>query len=411
MRNGISRIFVVARSGGVMSQGPLSGVRVIDLTIAAAGPYATAILASQGADVIKIERPQGGDMMRGQGTVWKGVASTFIAWNLGKRSVAIDLQKPGGVDVVKRLVATADLFVHNLRLGNAEKLGLGYEDLRKIRGDLVYAYLTGWGETGPRASEPAYDSVVQAAAGFAAVQADPKSGEPQFVRTAICDKTSGVVLSQLLTSALLSRARTGKGQRVHVSMLHAALSWLWPDGMNATAFLDRVDDGGAKPTPPPVRRTKDGWMSLSGNLDREFQAICKLLKLEHLTRDPRLANQAERSRNGALLAAALDPVLASHSTAELVEMFSAHRIPHAVVNTRESIVDDPQVVAIGALQISQHADAGRTRVPRPVGDFSGTPLGTPTPAPRLGEHTDEVLRSIGVSDAELASLRTAGAIA
>jgi crotonobetainyl-CoA:carnitine CoA-transferase CaiB-like acyl-CoA transferase len=216
--------------------GPLSGVRIIDLTIAAAGPYSTAILASQGAEVIKVERPDGGDFLRTAGAMSGGISAVFAAWNRGKQSVCINLQQPEGAQLVKRLVADADVIVHNLRPGNAEKMGLGYEDLRKVKPDLVYAYLTGWGERGPLAGAPAYDTVVQAAAGFAAHQGG--SGDPQFIRNGVCDKTSGLALSQLITAALFARSRTGQGQRVHMAMLHSALAFLWCDAMQPNTFLD-----------------------------------------------------------------------------------------------------------------------------------------------------------------------------
>ena len=161
-----------------MTSGPLSGIRVIDLTVAAAGPYAGGILAAQGAEVIKVERLDGGDFMRRMGAISHGVSSLFACWNRGKHSICVDLKQPQGVALLKKLVAGADVIMHNLRPGTAEEMGLGYEDLKAVNPGLVYAILTGWGETGPRAGDPAYDSSVQAAAGIAATQADPSDGIP-----------------------------------------------------------------------------------------------------------------------------------------------------------------------------------------------------------------------------------------
>lgn len=393
-----------------MSQGPLSGIRVIDLSIAAAGPYAAAILAAQGAEVIKVERPDGGDFMRGIGTVSHGVSACFASWNRGKQSICIDLKQPAGAALVRRLVANADVFLHNLRPGNAEEMGIGYGDLCAIKPDLIYACLTGWGETGPRAGEPAYDSVMQAAAGYAAVLADPESGEPQFVRNAVCDKTTGITLAQMITAALFSRQRSGKGQRLHLSMLHAALSFIWADGMQPVAF---IDDHARLPRAAsmPVRRTADGWMSVSCNLDHEFQALCKVLGLERISSDPRFITAGERSRNAAMLWAEVNPILAQRRSADLVEQFTASRIPHAVVNTMENVHEDAQVISQNALEISVHPDAGRIRLARPPGDFSATPLASPFPAPRLGEHTDALLASLGASQSEIAALRAARTVA
>ena len=393
-----------------MKQGPMSGIRVIDLTIAAAGPLSTAILASQGAEVIKVERPDGGDFMREMGARSKGLTATFASWNRGKQSICIDIKQPAGVALVRKLAAGADVFVHNLRTGNAEELGIGYEDLRALNPRLVYACITGWGEKGPRVGQPAYDSVIQAASGIAAAQADPLTGEPKFVRNALCDKTTGIVLSQMITAALFSRERTGQGQRLHLSMLHTALSFIWPDAMYASTFVDDHSDLG-KADMPPVRQTQDGWMSLSCNRDNEFQALCKVLGLADIANDPRYVKNGERSRNGDSLWAVVNPVLRQRRTADLVAEFTAHRIPHAVVNTPATIIDDPQVAAIGALEIKQHPTAGRLRLVRPPGDFSATPLASPTLAPGLGEQTDEVLVALGLSPTDIAALRAAQTVA
>jgi crotonobetainyl-CoA:carnitine CoA-transferase CaiB-like acyl-CoA transferase len=394
-----------------MSQGPLSGVRIIDLTIAAAGPYSTAILASQGAEVIKVERPDGGDFLRTAGAMSGGISAVFASWNRGKQSVCINLQHPEGAALVRKLVADADVLVHNLRPGNAEKMGLGYEDLRKIKPELVYAYLTGWGERGPKAGAPAYDTVVQAAAGYAAHQGDPQTGEPRFIRNGVCDKTSGMALSQLITAALFARSRTGKGQRVHMSMLHSALAFLWSDAMQPNTFLDGGKAGATGAKGPPLHRTADGWMSISATIDAEYQSLCRVLGLTELARDARFVSAGARSLNQDEMWAAIDPLLARYRSAELAEKFTANRVPHAIVNTPANVHEDPQVVAIDALEVQQHPHAGRTRLPRPNGDFSATPLATPSPAPLLGQDTDAVLGKLGVSEAERARLRAAGTIA
>jgi len=400
-----------AAAGVTPRSGPLRGVRVIDLTIAAAGPYSTAILAAQGADVIKVERPDGGDFLRASGTTAKGVSSVFAGWNRGKRSICIDLKQPQGVALIRKFVAGADVLVHNLPLGSAERLGLGYDDLRAVKPDLIYAYLTGWGERGPRAGAPAYDTVIQSAAGFAREQPGPRGNEPRFVPMAICDKLSGLTMSQLLTAALYERATTGKGQRLHLSMLHAAIGFLWPDGAQDAIFLDGDDSGGQRAQTPPVRRTADGWISISLNQDYEFRALCRVFGLERLCDDPRFAKTGPRSINGDALQAELAPMLESRATAELVDLFTANRIPHAVIRQAREVHEDLQVAAIEALEISMHPDAGRMRLPRPIGDFSASPLASPAPAPRLGEHTDEVLRSLGLSAAEVGALRAAGVVA
>lgn len=389
--------------------GPLSGVRILDMSVMAAAPWATTMLAAQGADVIKVERP-GGDMLRAIGPHIKGVPVAFWGWNRGKRSICIDLKQPEGMDMLRKLVATADVFVHNMRPGAAEEMGLGYEDLRAIKPDLVYTILSGWGEHGPKAGSPAYDSMIQAASGLIAQQADPDGGDMRIIGNGLCDKVTSLTLSQLVTAALFARARTGQGQRLHVSMLHLALAFIWPDGPQGQHFLDRDDIVGLMRI-PPVRKTADGWMCVSMNQDAEFKRTCHALGAEHLIRDPRYVNPVTRADNQAALNAEMAALMGKYSSAELSAIFTANRIPHNEVKTVFDVHEDPQVVANNLLEIVDDPVAGRIRTPRPVGDFSATPLDSPPGAPQLGEHTDELLRSLGVSEAQIEALRASGTVA
>lgn len=394
---------------GRLMAGPLDGVRVIDLSNAAAGPFATRVLAEQGADVIKVERPDGGDFMRPVGSTRNGYSSVFAGFNHNKRSIAIDLKKPDGVGLVKRLVATADVLVHNMRPGVIESLGLSYDDVRPLNERLIYVAITGWGEHGPRRDAAAYDSVVQAATGFAAHQADPATGRPQFIRNALCDKVTGITTAQLVTAALFARERTGSGQRVHVSMLHAGLSFLWPDGMQSVAFVDGDDTGGARATSPPVRPTADGWISITTLLDREFEALCEVVDRRDLLSDPRFATGGPRSRHIADLSAALDPTLATWPTNKLAAALAAVEVPHAVVRTLADIHEDDQVEAIGAL-VEIEEPGGRMRTTRPVGDFSATPLPARRPSPAFAADTDAILRELGLDSNAIERLRKAGVL-
>ncbi len=391
--------------------GPLDGVRVIDFTVAASGPYATMILAEQGADVIKIERPGTGDFMRALGTVHNGVTGVFAGFNRGKRSVAVDVKEPDGVALVRELAATADVFVHNLRPGVAERLALGHDELRAAHPSLVYVSISGFGLTGPHANHPAYDSVMQAASGVAAHQADV-SGVPQFVRNAVCDKTTALTAAQLITAALFARERGAGGQHVHVSMLHASIAFLWPDGMQDVTFLDRpASDKSARATSPPVRRTKDGYISITTLLDSEFRGLCRVLGLESLITDARFAEPGDRSRNADALHPVVNAALLAWPSDELATLLEIEGVPHAVVNTIERLHLDPQVVATGLLAEIEHPTAGRMRVPRPVGDLDATPTELRRPAPLLGQHTDEVLDGLGYPPARVEELRARGVIA
>ena len=390
---------------------PLRGIRVIDLTVAAAGPFATTILAEQGADVIKVERPGSGDFMRSLGTVHNGVTGVFAGFNRGKRAVALDLKHPEGLALLHRLVATADVFVHNLRPGVDARIGVDAETLRAINDDLVYVSITGYGLAGPYAQRPAYDSVMQASSGVAAHQADA-SGQPQLIRNAVCDKMTALTAAQLITAALLARERGDGASHVHVSMLHAAIAFLWPDGMQDVTFLDAAPRAKTtRATSPPIRRTADGFISITTLLDREFTALCAILDLNALLSDPRFANPGDRSRNADALHPIVNDVLLRWPTDELAARLEEEGVPHAVVNFVDRIHEDPQVIALGLLAEIDHAEAGRMRVPRPPGEFDGMPLPNGALAPRLGQHTDEVLHEIGIDDEACDDLRRRGIIA
>ena len=367
--------------------GPLHGVRIIDFTVAASGPYATMILAEQGADVIKIERPGTGDFMRALGTVHNGVTGVFAGFNRGKRGIAVDVKAPEGVALVRELVARAE------------------------HPSLVYVSISGFGLTGPHAHHPAYDSVMQAASGVAAHQSDA-SGVPQLIRNAVCDKTTALTAAQLITAALFARERGVGGQHLHVSMLHASIAFLWPDGMQDVTFLDRpVSATSARATSPPVRRTRNGYISITTLLDAEFHGLCRVLALEALITDARFAEPGDRSRNAAELHPLVNEALRTWDSDELATLLEIEGVPHAVVNTIEQIHLDPQVVATGLLAEVDHPTAGRMRVPRPVGDLDATPTELIRSAPLLGQHTDEVLVGLGHPKAYVADLRRRGVIA
>ncbi|NJN52470.1 MAG: CoA transferase, partial [Gammaproteobacteria bacterium] len=220
------------RPGGidVSAPGPLSGVRILDLTSMISGPVATQLLADQGADVIKIE-PPGGDLVRNLGPSRGGLTATFVSSNRSKRSLALDLKSEAGVGVLERLIPTADVFVQNFRPGAIDRMGFGEARVRALRGDIIYVSISGFGETGPYAHKRVYDPVIQALSGLTAIQADRDTGRPRMVRTIIPDKTTAVTAAQAMTAALFARERHGKGQHVRLAMLDAMVAYLWPEGM------------------------------------------------------------------------------------------------------------------------------------------------------------------------------------
>jgi crotonobetainyl-CoA:carnitine CoA-transferase CaiB-like acyl-CoA transferase len=221
--------------------GPLDGVRVLDLSTMVAGPVATMMLADQGAEVLKVE-PPGGDLMRHFAYGRNGMSASFLSCNRNKRALGIDVKTTEGLDIVRRLIATADVMVHNFRPGAAERIGLGEESVRALRSDIIYVSISGFGESGPYATQRAYDPVIQALSGLAEIQRDRDTGRPRMIRTIIADYTTALTAAQAISAALFSRGRTGQGQHVKVAMLDAMIAYLWPEAMPSLTFIgDEID--------------------------------------------------------------------------------------------------------------------------------------------------------------------------
>ncbi len=393
---------------GTEPTGPLRGLRVVDLTTMASGPLATAILGDQGADVIKVEPPGRGDLLRHIGTSRGGISAVFNSVNRSKRSIALDLSEPRGLDALDRLVATADVFVQNFRPGVAERMGIGSERLRSQHPDLITVSISGFGERGPYAQRPVYDSVMQAFSGVAASQADPETGVPRFVQNIVCDKGTALTVAQAITAALFARQRGDGGQHLRISMMHASIAFLWPDALQNHTYLDGEAPPMATPTLPAVRETADGYITFTAINDEEFVRLCTALERPDLIADARFAEAGVRARNAGALRAELDPIARSLTTAALVERLDGHRVPYAVVNELARLHEDPQVVADEVLIETVHPAAGRQRQPRPVPRFESTPAAIQRPAPMHGEHGREILTEIGLEESEIAQLEADG---
>jgi crotonobetainyl-CoA:carnitine CoA-transferase CaiB-like acyl-CoA transferase len=400
-------------------KGPLDGIRVLDLTTMASGPLATSILGDQGADVIKLEAPGRGDALRSIGTRRGELSALFINLNRNKRSIGLSLADPRGLAVFDRLAASADVLIQNFRPGAVERMGVGPERLCSRFPRLIYVSVSGFGERGPMRDHPVYDSVMQAYSGVAAHQADPRTGEPGFVRSIVCDKGTAIQTAQIVTAALLARERDrgggggggGGGQHVRVSMLHASLAFLWPDAMQNHTFLG---EGASAPigraSLPAIRATRDGHITISFIQDHEFQAFCRAVERPDLADDPHFREAGPRARHADQLQERLDPTLRRWTTEALVERLRAAEVPHAVLGEPATLHLDPQVRANELLIELDHPHAGRLRQPRPLGDFEKTPTSVRRHAPRLGEQTDEIAREAGCSDSEIETLRRAGVL-
>jgi crotonobetainyl-CoA:carnitine CoA-transferase CaiB-like acyl-CoA transferase len=367
------------------------------------------ILGDQGADVIKVESPGTGDLLRYFGTTRGGLAAFFTTSNRNKRSIVLNLKEPRGVEIVHRLVEGADVFVQNFRPGAAERMGVGEAVLRELRPDLVYVSISGFGETGPYAHQRVYDPIIQALSGLASTQGDPETGRPSMVRTIVPDKLTSVTAAQAISSALFARERTGKGQHVRLAMLDSLIAWLWPDGlMNHTYIGD-----GVTVTPPVsslnmVFETTDGYVTAAAMSDMEWQGLCRAIDREDLLSDPRFGSVADRTRNLEALVGAADEALKSKTSEEILARLDAEDVPSAKILSRDEMVESAQVIANELLVEHEHPHAGLMREPRPAARFDVTPSSIRRPAPALGEHTEEVLDEIGVTD--IGSLRAAGVI-
>ncbi len=390
--------------------GPLAGVRIIDFTSIYSGPIGTAILGDQGADVIKIEPAEGDVMRRGQPSR-NGVGASFAMMNRNKRSLVIDARSARGREALERLIVDADVVIENFRPGVMDRLGLGYEHLAEKNPRLVYVSVNGVGSEGPYAKRRVYDAVVQAISGIAALQAGGNDGKPQMVNTLICDKVTSVNAAQVVCAALFARERTGKGQQVELTMLDAALNFIWPDGMFNYSLLD--DDSGPVPVldySSFVRRTADGYVAVMPVKAAEWRGVFKALGLDELWGDERFDSAADRRANADALNGLLNEAYSRFSTAEILERLEANDVPFAELNSQADVITDPQVVAMGALQEFDHPLAGRMRQPRPQGQFKGTPAGLHRSSPGLGEHTEEVLAEAGYSATDIDALRKEGII-
>jgi crotonobetainyl-CoA:carnitine CoA-transferase CaiB-like acyl-CoA transferase len=393
------------------AHGPLAGVRVLDLSIAATGPYAATLLADQGAEVIKVERPGFGDIGRYVGVSVGGVSALFHSCNRGKRSVAADPHTDEGRAIVLELARTADVFVQNFRPGVMERLGVGYDAVRAVNPDIVYASLSGFGAVGPYAHKGAYDTVIQAYGGFAANQGEP-DGEPKFLKQTAADKVTALYASQAITAALFARANGRGGQHVELAMLDAVVSFLWVDAAGNEVLLDA--DGTLNSsfvsTFRPFRFT-DGWGIATPTADKDFLGMCRAFGIQ--SDDPRLQTIAMRGQNREFVAEVMDAVYAVASTLtteDAIARLEAETVPCGVVESPADIVADQHAIAVGMFEDHEHPASGRVRQPRHPAQFARTPAHLAGRAPLLGEHTDEVLTELGYDAAQIDTLRASGAI-
>ena len=390
----------------MMQSGPLAGIRIIDLTTVVLGPFATQTLGDMGADVIKIEAPDG-DNCRWIGPHSDtGMGSYFAMLNRNKRSVVLDLKRPAARGALLRLVDGADVFVHNMRLGAAERLGLGYAALSARNPRLVYACASGFRKGSSKQEHPAFDDLIQGMSGMATLNAGA-DGAPRYVPTVLVDKLTGQMLASMIGMALFHRERTGQGQEVHVPMLETTLSFLLIEHLWGAVFNQPELGLGYPRMLTPHRRpyaTKDGYISVIAVNDTHWGRLFEAMGRPSLIEDPRFATIAARSDNVDALYAVLSEGMRQHTTAEWLATLSALDIPCGPANTLDDLLNDEYLRETEFFQRMRHPIDGDVTITAIPARFSASPPSVRRLWPTLGEHTEEVLRAIGCDDREIRTI-------
>ncbi|EKZ95621.1 CoA transferase [Cupriavidus metallidurans] len=386
--------------------GPLSGVRVLDLSAVVLGPMGTQVLADMGADVIKIESPEG-DLMRANGVVEvPGMSSIFLALNRNKRSVVLDLKTEAGRAALRRLIPTVDVLVHNMRVSAIERLGFGYDAVRALNPEIVYCAATGFGQDGPDREKPAFDDIIQAACGFVGA-ASINTDEPDYLPSLIADKTTGLAVANAVLGALFHRERHGRGQYVEVPMLETMAAFVLTEHMGGLTYpgsktkagYARLLEGGRKPV-----RTKDGWMSLLPYTDKHWKAFFHEVDRDDLGERYNIASRADRNAHIKTLYSHLRELAPLRTTAQWMKLCEQLDIPATPIYSLEALPEHPHLKAVGLFQESKHPVVGTIREIRPTARFAGTPTSIRRPAPTLGRDTAEVLREAGFEESEIKAL-------
>ncbi len=391
--------------------GPFDGYRVIDMTSVVSGPLATMILADQGAEVIKIENPDGGDFTRAMSNRRGGFSASFLNNNRSKRSVAVNTKDPRGMAIVRRLLEGADVFIQNMRPGVIERMGLGEDVVREIAPDIIYVSISGFGEKGPYAGRPVYDPLVQALSGLTTIQGGSDEARPRLVRTIVPDKLTGVMAAQAIAAALLSRCKTGKGQHIRLSMLDSVVTFLWHSDMGSQTFIDgEFPQEKAQSFIDLIYETGDGYISVAVNTDKQWGNLAYALGHPEWLEDPRFATPALRHSNIDDRLALTQEVLRTRSAGEWLEILEAADVPAAPILRRKDVMRHPQIQANATVVQYDHPQAGPLRQARPAARFSGTPPDIVRGAPMLGEYTEATLRGLDYDDATIADLAADGVI-
>ena len=388
-------------------KGALDGIRVVDLTTVILGPWATQMLGDMGADVIKVETLDG-DITRKLGPHRnEGMAALYLATNRNKRSIALDLNRPEGMEALLAIIKTADVFIHNLRPKVCARLGLGYERFAQNQPDLIYCATYGFRADGPMADKPAYDDVIQAASGLADLQA-AVSDQPRYVPTVMADKTTAYNVVSAVLAGLLRRTRVGGGQSIEVPMFESLVDFVMVEHLYGASFdppIDRMGYARILTTERKPYRTLDGhYLAVLPYTDQNWRDFFQVAGRQELTHEPRFATIATRVAHSSEIYACLEAIVATRTAADWQRDLDAAQIPAMQVNTKEMLLDNEQLNATGFWKMVEHPTEGTLRMTDPPIRFSASPSSIRRTQPRLGEHSVEILAEAGYSSARIERL-------
>lgn len=388
------------------AQGPLAGVRILDLTSVVLGPLATQILGDYGAEIIKVESLEG-DLMRANGvSLHRGMSSIFLAINRNKRSIAVDLKSAEGREILQRLVPGADVLVHNMRVAAIERLGFGYRAAAELKPDIVYCAATGFGQNGPDRDKPAFDDIIQAACGLASLNSIERE-QPEYAPTLVADKTTGLALVNAVLAALFYRERTGRGQYVEVPMFETMVAFLLSEHLGGLTFdpapakagYARLLVDGRNPAP-----TKDGHIAILPYTGDHWAAFFNAAGRVDLAQKYGGGDRQARNANIVALYRDMTDMTRQRTTAEWMGICATLDIPATPIYALDDLPEHPHLKAVGLFQSAEHPSEGHIRYVNPPTRFAATPATVRLPAPLLGQHTREILHKAGYCEQEIASL-------
>ena len=384
--------------------GPLEGVKILDLTSMVSGPMGAMILSDQGAEVIKVE-PLAGDQLRHMAATHNGVNAPFYSCNRGKKSLAIDLKSEEGKEILNKLVEQSDVFMQNFRPGTIERMGFGYEELKKINPKLIFLSISGFGNKGPYAQSRVYDPVIQALSGATDIQADRDTGTPKMFRIVVADKVTSLTASQAVSSALYAREKTSQGQHIKLSMLDSVIAFFWPEGMTGLVFEENeFDVRKLQGSQDLIYQAKDRYITAGAVSDAEWMGMCKALNMEELIEDERFSTSSARVINAEERKQITGAEIKKWNSEDILERFQAEGVPSAPLLDRMELMHHEQIIANKTILREHYKGFGEVRQAKPAAYFENTPSEITRPAPKLGEHGKEIVLSLGYDEEHLKKL-------